>query len=265
MPRFLLTNDDGVDAPVLPMLHDALARHGDVAVVVPDGNRSWIAKAITREREVRVRSARRDEVDVLTVTGTPADCVQLAVSGLVAPVDVVVSGINLGRNHGEAFVGSSGTVGAALEGGLQDLPSFAVSTGERPGEDYGRWRGWSEHHVEARPGWRRLAELSADLVVELLGTGLADHAQAVSIQLPWDAEPSTPRRLDRVAPVRYGALFRQVDETTWRHDRAPLSVRGDLDGTDQQSVDDDVISITPLSPPRAADVPDDVRAAVVRP
>lgn len=262
--QILVTNDDGVDAPALPLLADALRALGDVHVVAPARNQSWIAKAITRERDVTVETVERGGVAMFAVHGTPADCVQLAVSGLVPTVDVVVSGINLGRNHGQAFVLSSGTVGAAMEGGIAGIPSLAVSTGERVGDDYGAWRTWAQYDDQARAGWAGLAGLAATITGDLLDTTVFDHADAVSLQLPWDATAASPRRVDRLAPMRYGALFRQVEDGRWRHDRAPLTALGDLAGTDQESVTSDVVSIAPLLLPAAAVLPDDVREAIDR-
>lgn len=259
----LLTNDDGVDAPVLADLARTLAAIGEVTVVVPDGERSWISKAVTREHPVHVDEVTRDGVTMTTVSGTPADCVQLAVSGLTAAVDVVVSGVNLGRNHGAAFVPSSGTIGAAMEGAIAGIPSFAVSTGERPGDDYHAWR---EHArtPAARDGWRDLATTTAAVVDDVLRTDLFAHASVLSVNLPFHATPETERRVTTVAEVRYERLFRRVDDRTWRHDAAPLVRLGDVAGTDMEAVDDDVVSLCPLTLPRATDLPDHVRCSLTR-
>lgn len=122
----LLTNDDGVDSPALAPFARALAALAAVDVVVPDGERSWIGKAITRAGEVATAVVERDGVAMTTCTGYPADAVQLGVHTLrPSPPDVVVSGINLGLNHGSAFLLSSGTVGAAVEGWICGLPAVA--------------------------------------------------------------------------------------------------------------------------------------------
>lgn len=261
--HLLVTNDDGVDAPVLPLLAKALQRLGDVTVVVPDGERSWISKAITRERVVTVAEVERGGVAMHAISGTPADCVQLAVSGLVEPVDVVVSGINLGRNHGAAFVASSGTVGAAMEGAIAGIPSFAISTGEHPGSDYGTWREWARTG-DALAAWAAAAEGAAAIVADCLATTVFDHAPILSVNLPWDMIDTPERRVTTVAPVRYEGLFRQVDATTWRHDRAPLVAIGDLAGTDHEAVADDVVSICPLGLSQIVDLPSNVRDALTR-
>lgn len=261
--HILVTNDDGVEAPVLPLLAVALRALGEVSVVVPDGERSWISKAVTREHPVTVARVERDAVAMSAISGTPADCVQLAVSGLTAPVDLVVSGVNIGRNHGAAFVASSGTIGAAMEGAIAGIPSLAISTGERPGDDYGKWR--EDARTSALlPAWCVLAETAAVIVADILATEVFRHAPLVSVNLPWEVTPEHERRVTTVAPVRYERLFREVEPGTWQHDRAPLRAVGDLTGTDHEAVADDVVSICPLGLSRVVDLPTNVRAALTR-
>jgi hypothetical protein len=128
MPTILITNDDGIDSPTLVPLARCLRRLGTIRVVVPEAERSWIAKAITRFEALRVVPAEREGIAMHAVTGTPADCVSLGVHTLFdGPPDLVVSGINLGLNYGLAFLLSSGTVGAALEACLAGIPAIAFS------------------------------------------------------------------------------------------------------------------------------------------
>ncbi len=123
-PSILVSNDDGIYAPGLQALAVALEAVGEVYVVAPDRERSAVGHALTLHRPLRVESvaARR-----FAVNGTPSDCVNLAVLGLL-PVrpDVVVAGVNAGSNLGDD-VTYSGTVSAAMEGSLLGLPAVAVS------------------------------------------------------------------------------------------------------------------------------------------
>ena len=77
----LLTNDDGGDSPALIPLARAIAELSPVRVVVPDGERSWIGKAISRWQDVETRSDERDGIEMIRVSGAPADCVNLGVHG----------------------------------------------------------------------------------------------------------------------------------------------------------------------------------------
>lgn len=129
-PRFLLTNDDGYRAPGLTLLAAGLRELGSVVIVAPDRNRSGASNSLTLDVPIR---ATREADDVYIVTGTPTDCVHVAVTGLLdAPPHLVVSGINEGPNLGDDVL-YSGTVAAAMEGRLLGLPALAVSlAGERP-------------------------------------------------------------------------------------------------------------------------------------
>ncbi|MCJ7726202.1 MAG: 5'/3'-nucleotidase SurE, partial [Acidimicrobiia bacterium] len=116
MTWILVTNDDGVDAKALVPLARALGDLATVRVVAPDGERSWIGKAITRHQPLHVESIERGGLEMLSCSGTPADCVQLGIHTLFdEPPALVVSGINLGYNHGTGSLHTSGTVGAVLE------------------------------------------------------------------------------------------------------------------------------------------------------
>lgn len=136
--RVLLTNDDGIHADGLLTLRRALARlEGiDLRVVAPDGNRSAMARSITVRRPLRVHDITFDDGGTGTATdGTPTDCVRLAAHGIIDGwmPDLVVSGINHGANMGED-VTYSGTVAAALEAVVHDIPGVAVSMSSPHGD-----------------------------------------------------------------------------------------------------------------------------------
>ncbi len=126
--NILITNDDGVNAPGIQALTEALSEIASVVVVAPDRDRSGASHSLTLSRPLSVTKIRKD---VYSVEGTPTDCVHLALTGLLEhQPDIVVSGINAGANMGDDVI-YSGTVGAALEGRFLGFPSVAVSlTGE---------------------------------------------------------------------------------------------------------------------------------------
>ena len=132
MSTILVTNDDGVESEGIHALADALRPLGRVVVCAPLGEASAIGHALTLARPLRLREVGRD---VHAVDGTPADCVNIAVSELLGSSlpDIVVSGINKGWNVGDD-VTYSGTVGGALEGVLMGVPAVAVSM--QRGHDY---------------------------------------------------------------------------------------------------------------------------------
>jgi len=124
--RILVTNDDGINAPGLSVLEKvARGLSKDVWVAAPEVEQSGAAHSLTLRRPLQVRrlSSRRFAVD-----GTPTDCVLLAVNHLIPKrrPDLVLSGVNRGANLGED-VTYSGTIAAAMEGTLLDIPSIALS------------------------------------------------------------------------------------------------------------------------------------------
>lgn len=112
-PVYLVSNDDGVHAPGLQALVDCAQVLGDVVVVAPDSNRSGFSNALTLDKPLRVS---RTQQGYHAVNGTPADCVHLALNGLLdADPYRVITGINAGANLGDDAL-YSGTVAGAIEG-----------------------------------------------------------------------------------------------------------------------------------------------------
>ncbi|HKY91624.1 MAG TPA: 5'/3'-nucleotidase SurE [Nevskiaceae bacterium] len=131
--RILLSNDDGYMAPGLVCLRDALRQHHEVTVVAPDRNRSGASNSLTLHNPLRVQD---HGDDVMSVDGTPTDCVHLALTGMLETTfDMVVSGINNGPNLGDDTL-YSGTVAAAVEGRFCGYSSIAVSSAGYPPEHY---------------------------------------------------------------------------------------------------------------------------------
>jgi 5'-nucleotidase len=137
--RYLLTNDDGIYARGLSALYQELSKDADCIVVAPEIEQSAVGHAITISRPLMVRPARKNgQFMGWAVAGTPADCVKIGLRELSdKPVDLVVSGINLGANVGINVL-YSGTVSAATEGAILGVPSIAVSLGTHSREaDFG--------------------------------------------------------------------------------------------------------------------------------
>lgn len=136
--HILVTNDDGIDADALMPLAAALGRVGDVDIIVPERNWSGASHSITLFRPIRVRATKlRDGHPAYMTDGSPTDCVRLAALGFLRHrPDLVVSGINRGANMGDDIT-YSGTVAAAMEGLLSNIPSIAISIGAFGGDtDY---------------------------------------------------------------------------------------------------------------------------------
>lgn len=124
MSHLLISNDDGVYAPGLVALYNALSTISALTVVAPERNHSGASNALTLENPLRIQQL---DNGFIAVSGTPTDCVHLALNELcdVTP-SMVVSGINAGANMGDDVL-YSGTVAAAMEGRFLGLPAMAVS------------------------------------------------------------------------------------------------------------------------------------------
>lgn len=130
-PLILITNDDGVHAPGIKHLWNALQGMGDLIVVAPAHEQSAVGLSITIRHPLHLEQQKWKSGDVETkvwsVNGTPADCMKLALSVLVPrPPDLIVSGINRGTNSGRNVL-YSGTVAAVIEGVMHDVPGIAFS------------------------------------------------------------------------------------------------------------------------------------------
>jgi 5'-nucleotidase len=136
--RVLLTNDDGIHAPGLFALYQELKKDFDLDIVAPETEMSAVGHAITLTSPLRVQIINKNGTFYgYGVTGTPADCVKIAVQELLeAPPDIILSGINLGANVGVNVL-YSGTVSAANEGAFFGVQSAAISLDTRQKPDFG--------------------------------------------------------------------------------------------------------------------------------
>ena len=122
--HLLISNDDGITARGIQVLSGRMSALGKVTIVAPDQNHSGASNSLTLESPVRIREIAKR---TFSVSGTPTDCVHIALTGLLKKdPDMVVSGINAGANLGDDVI-YSGTVAAAMEGRFLGLPAIAVS------------------------------------------------------------------------------------------------------------------------------------------
>lgn len=236
MPHILITNDDGYQAPALQALVRALSDVGSVTVFAPDHN--WSAAGHTKTMHKPLRIDRRtlpDGTPLITTTGTPSDCVGLALLGVVAqPLDLVVSGINQGVNLGHD-VTYSGTLAAAMEATVFGVPAIAASQETRDG-------------CQGDLGFA--ADTVARLARQVLARGLPRN---ILLNINFPALPP-----DRVRGIQLTRLGRRIyrDVLIERIDpkgRPYYWIGGDppdgepLPGTDVGALTQGYISITPLN------------------
>ena len=147
-PRILVSNDDGIYSPGIALLARVARRFGDVRIVAPDVEQSSASHAITASRPLRIRPVTHfGEIEAFRVNGTPADCVALGVE-LWTHVDLVLSGINLGPNLGNA-IWHSGTLAAAKQATLLGIRAAALSTSiTDEAEDFSAIEPWVEKALQ---------------------------------------------------------------------------------------------------------------------
>lgn len=241
MTHFLVTNDDGVFAPGLLALVQALrAIPGDeVSVLAPDHNWSACGHVKTLTRPLRVREVKlEDGSTALSCDGAPSDCVAIAIMGAIEkPIDVVVSGINPNANVG-LDVTYSGTVTAAMEASINAKPGYAVSL-DAP-----------EHH-QGELNFAPAAKAAAEVILGLLADKTEKHKQPIwNINLPYREDG----QFEGVLYTRQGVrLYRDVLEKRldpqgkpyyWIGGEAPTGLMDE--GTDYWAIKRGYISVTPL-------------------
>jgi 5'-nucleotidase len=137
-PFILITNDDGIHAPGIDHLWRGLKAHADVAIIAPAHDQSGAGLKITLREPLHIENVHWEEkAPAWKVTGTPSDCIRLGLSVILKQrPDLIVSGINRGANSGKTVL-YSGTVGAAIEGTFQGIPSIAFSSSNFEEPHYG--------------------------------------------------------------------------------------------------------------------------------
>ncbi len=126
--RILISNDDGINAKGLRALIEVASNFGDITVVAPEAGMSGMSHAITMSTPIYLRTIKKTEsVSVYACHGTPADCVKIAIDYIMKETPtLVLSGVNHGSNSNICSL-YSGTMGAAMEGSMYDIPAIGFS------------------------------------------------------------------------------------------------------------------------------------------
>ncbi|MGZ8461397.1 MAG: 5'/3'-nucleotidase SurE [Candidatus Deferrimicrobiaceae bacterium] len=229
-PLILVSNDDGVRSEGIIALAEALRSLGTVYVVAPDRERSAAGHSLTLTQPLRV-----EKIDLrnYAVDGTPTDCVNLAVNGILRgkKIDLLVSGINKGGNMGDDIT-YSGTVSAAMEGTLLGIRSIAISLVSR-------------NHFR----FDAAAEFAGKVARKVLRQGLPKDT-LLNVNLP-----NVPR--EEIQGVRITRQGKRVYGEAVVEKRDPRGrkyfwiggdslARHDIPGSDLEAVEQNYISITPI-------------------
>lgn len=228
-PKILVTNDDGFRSPGIRALAESLEAIGEVWVVAPDSQQSGVSHRLSFRDPLRVieHESRR-----MSVTGSPADSVYLALNELLAddPPDICVSGINHGANLADDLI-YSGTAAAAVEATLTDIPGIAVSLA-------------GSGHLE----FDVAADFAGELVEKVLDRGLPRDVY-LNVNVPEDATPDTEARIVNLGRRSYR---RDVTEKHDPYDRPYYWIGGaelgfdDMPGSDCNAITHSHITVTPV-------------------
>lgn len=229
--HILVTNDDGYSADGIAALTAVAREFGELTVVAPRRDHSGASSSLTLTGDIKI--CQHGERHFI-VDGTPTDCVHLALTGgfFVSPPDLIVSGINSGANMGDDTV-YSGTVAAAMEGHLFNIPAFAFSMAAKPTQ-----------HFDAG------AEAARQLLARFCASP-PPGAPLFNVNIP-DVPPAQLRgieltRLGRRHPAEAAICKSRTDSEMIYTIGAAGPAKDDGEGTDFYAVDNNRISLTPLT------------------
>ena len=223
--RILVANDDGIYSPGIAALAHSAAKFGDVRVVAPDVEQSSAGHAITSSRPLRYRPTRIfDEIEAYRVNGTPADCVALGINQW-KHVDIVLSGINLGLNLGNA-TWHSGTLAAAKQAVLLGIRGIALSApASDEASEFSALEPWIDRALEA----------------------LLAHEEPRLVNVNFPREPRGLRWTEQAVDQYDGKVVPDTDPMGREHFWFTVVRLERLrEGTDLWAVDKGYVSLTPL-------------------
>ncbi len=232
-PLILITNDDGIFAPGIYALWDALRQIGDIVIAAPDTEKSAVGHAITITDPIRVeRIKRKNGFSGYAVAGTPADSVKIAVRALMdREPDIVISGINSGANVGTSIM-YSGTVSAATEGTLLKIPSIAISQNSHTASDF-----------------RFAGKVAVTIIQHVLEKGIPEGT-LLNVNVP-DTDESEIKgfKITRQGELHYQEGFDQREDPRGRvyyWMTGQVVEPASADDTDSRALNDNWVSVTPV-------------------
>jgi len=236
--RILCTNDDGIHAPGLKVVEEiARALSDDVWIVAPELDQSGVSHSLSLNDPLRLREVGPRQ---FAVRGTPTDCVIMGARHILLDKmpDVVLSGVNRGRNVAEDVV-YSGTIAGALEGTILGLPSFALS---------------QEFSMETRerPSWETALKFGPEILRKVMNEGVPKNT-VININFPACA----PEQVRGVRVTRQGKRnlgFLKVDQRRdgrgnpyfWIGFERAVIMDAPAEGTDLAALAANYVSVTPL-------------------
>jgi 5'-nucleotidase len=242
MIKTLITNDDGYRSPGFLALLKELSKIFSITAVAPDCEKSWIGKAITTKKTLKVKKINFENFKIYTLNATPADCVQIGLNYLIKNnPDLVISGINTGANIGIARMLSSGTIGAAIEASFYKIKSIASSLiipdNMRNKLDF--------NSLKSYKLFEPAAEITAKIACIILENNFYD-VDLFSVNIPFYAKIDTDIEITAPFKTPYLSLFNKT-KYGFIHKVPPVEYKDMIDKTDIKAIFTEKISITPVN------------------
>ena len=239
----LITNDDSIDSPFLELAIRSLKKFCNLVVAVPATEHSWKGKSMTRHGPIKVESIRIAECEGWAISGTPADCVNLAIHNLMPKKpDLVISGINIGKNIGLGFSLASGTIGACLEGNIAGIPGIALSQELVP-SDFLYWDKNRKFPKETEVFVERTIPINCEMIWQQYSNPDSQHPITWNINFPYVAKKDITICRTTLSKTFYGQCFQKQTEQEYKFGLAKASIDNSLN-TDVAVLEEGNISAT---------------------
>jgi len=232
-PTILISNDDGIFAPGIYALWEAMREIGETIIVAPDTEKSAVGHAITLTDPLRVVPVHRSGgFEGLAVSGTPSDCTKIAIKSIMdEKPDLLISGINSGANIGTNLI-YSGTISAATEGTMLGIPSVAISLDSYKSDNYSVAK-----------------QTAIDIATNVLSNGIP-NGTLLNVNVPY----CLPDEIKGMKITRQGNQYfkDEFDKRTDPRGRTYYWMKGNIIDKDEElefdgkAVRENYISITPI-------------------
>jgi len=235
--KVLITNDDGVNSIGLRYLLNIISNFvekNNVYIITPINQRSGISKAFSFE--IKIEEYTIEEYKAIGITGTPSDAVLLGIECFAKNLNYIFSGFNLGPNLGIEDVLSSGTVGAAIEGALHNIPSISLSLVARD---------WDEYKFLTIEALNKLNVWTHKILYQILKKGLPKNVDLLNINFPLNVVKGV--KITKLGKNVYRNIYVRINNDVFKVRKWSLDLYNDDDlETDIQAIRENYISITPI-------------------
>jgi 5'-nucleotidase len=245
MKSILLTNDDGYSCAGFYPLLDELKKHYDVTAIAPEFQKSATGKSLSVHSPIPFKKVVHEGHDVFAIDGSPADCVQIGLYDLMEKrPDLVVSGINVGANIGNAMMLSSGTIGAAMEGAIDGVVSIAASMIE-PKEIEATQTVIDYFNPSSYKYFENAAKIVARLVKLIETIDLPKGIDVISINIPFDAKEDADIAITKPSLHSTGGIYKR-DGNAFSYDKWDIKFENMTEGTDLKAIHEGKVAVTPI-------------------